>query len=222
VSGKSLFRFDEKLKSKFSPSLFSPSFPQKNFCLIGIDEAGRGPLAGPVVACAVALPEGFFDARLDDSKKLSPSTRSYLYKKIKDKASWGFSVGQVSLIDSINILSATHQSMLSALQNLLRGHPHIQPDLVAVDGRPVPSSGFRQISIVKGDTLSASIAAASVMAKVFRDHIMRTLETRFPGYGFARHKGYGTAAHQESLAKLGPSPIHRRSFAPLRNWLNDQ
>lgn len=213
MNGSALFRFDEKLKSKFSPSL-------KTFCLVGIDEAGRGPLAGPVVACAVALPEGFFDVRLDDSKKLSPSTRLDLYKKIKAQAFWGISVGQVSLIDSVNILSATHQSMLLALKNLLTGQPHIQPDLVAVDGRPVPPSGFPQISIVKGDTLSASIAAASVMAKVFRDRIMSTLETRFPGYGLARHKGYGTLAHQERLAKLGPSPVHRKSFAPVRNWLN--
>lgn len=214
MGGEALFRFDEKLKSKFSPS-------RKNFCLVGIDEAGRGPLAGPVVACAVALPPGFFDARLDDSKKLDPATRSYLYKKIKAKSFWGISVGQVSLIDSVNILSATHQSMLAALQNLLAWHPQIKPDLVAVDGRPVPASGFRQVSIVKGDALSASIAAAGVMAKVFRDRIMRTLSTRFPGYGFARHKGYGTAAHQERLAALGPSPVHRRSFAPLRVWLDE-
>ena len=214
MGGNALFRFDEELKSEFSPS-------KNNFCLVGIDEAGRGPLAGPVVACAVALPAGFFDERLDDSKKLDPATRAYLYKKIKAKAAWGISVGQVSLIDSVNILSATHRCMHAALRNLLAWNPHIQPDLVAVDGRTIPPSGLRQVSIVKGDTLSASIAAASVMAKVFRDRIMRTLSTRFPGYGFARHKGYGTAAHQERIAVLGPSPVHRKSFAPVRFMLDE-
>ena len=211
MSGKKLFRFDEKLKNENSSS-------QGNFCLIGVDEAGRGPLAGPVVACALVLHPSFYDHRLDDSKKLDPFLRAVLYRRLKRSARWAFGLGQVSLIDSINILRATHRAMHAALHNLLRLYPDLSPDLVAIDGNPIPPTGHRQMSIVKGDSKSASIAAASVMAKVFRDKIMRTLNTRFPGYGLHRHKGYATPEHQEKLARIGPSPIHRKSFYPVRSF----
>lgn len=209
MPGRPLFRFDEKLKS--DPS----SFPKENFCLIGIDEAGRGPLAGPVVACAVWLPPEFYDKRLDDSKNLDPLTRFHIYRRLKSRALWGLGMGQVELIDSINILRATHFAMHMALRNLLRCHPGLVPDLVAIDGLPIAPMGHRQKAIVGGDSRSAVIAAASVMAKVTRDKIMRTLSSRFPSYFFHKHKGYGTPEHRERLTRFGPSPVHRKSFFPV-------
>lgn len=210
MNAEALFRFDKNLSKQI------PSFPRKKFCLIGIDEAGRGPLAGPVVACAVALSENFFEPRLNDSKKLDASTRAELDRRLRKSSRWAFGIGQVDLIDSVNILRATHRAMHSAIRNLLHVHPDLKPDLILIDGRPIPPSGHRQVSIVKGDALSASIAAASVMAKVFRDKIMKVLSRRFPEYGFHKHKGYGTREHQEKILRFGPSPVHRKSFAPVK------
>ncbi len=213
---KALYRFDDHLRSLHSSSAQTP------FTLIGIDEAGRGPLAGPVVACALILPENFNDSRLNDSKKMTHSARESLYPKLKKESLWAFGLGQVDLIDSVNILQATHKAMHMALQNLLRLRPGIIPGLVAIDGRPIPPTGHKQVSIVRGDGKSASIAAASVMAKVFRDRIMKTVSRHFPEYSFHQHKGYGTRLHQQELARLGPTPIHRKTFFPVSEFFASQ
>jgi len=209
VRAEALYRFDHQLKKTYK--ILSHRSP----CLVGIDEAGRGPLAGPVVACAIILPKGFTDPRLNDSKKIPPKPREDLYQRLKNESRWAFGLGSVSLIDTVNILRATHSAMHEALKNLLKRYPDLRAGLVAVDGMPIPPTGSTQVSIIKGDCQSASIAAASVMAKVFRDIIMRTLCTRYPGYAFSKHKGYATSEHQEKLAVLGPSAVHRRSFYPV-------
>ncbi|MBI3012329.1 MAG: ribonuclease HII [Elusimicrobia bacterium] len=201
--GHLLFRYDQEIIPSGKVS--------KRYCLIGMDEAGRGPWAGPVVACALTLSPGFYEPRIDDSKKLNP-----LSEKIKENSSWAIGLSEVSVIDSINILQATWRAMRNALQNLLRKHPHIKPDLVLIDGPRAPEMGFSQKTIVKGDSKSASIAAASILAKVERDTIMRHHSQEYPQYGFDRHKGYGTALHRKNLRKFGPCPIHRKSFAPVR------
>lgn len=206
--GAFLYRFDLELKTRHK-------LPKDQFNLIGIDEAGRGPLAGPVVACAVSLPHDFYDPRLNDSKKLDPRMRSILYQILTRRARWAIGTGQVSLIDSINILKATHLAMRTALMNLIRRHGDVRPGLVAIDGRFVPGIDAPQRPITGGDSRSAAIAAASVIAKVFRDRIMKTLSRSYPQYGLSRHKGYGTEMHQKNLRRYGPSPIHRRSFRPV-------
>ncbi len=213
---RALFRFDSNLRKQHSLTL------KNNFSLIGIDEAGRGPLAGPVVACALVLPPGFYDKRLNDSKKMTPAARESLYPILKKEALWAFGLGQVGLIDSVNILRATHKAMQTALNNLLSAYPAITPGLIAVDGRPIPPTGHRQVSIVRGDSRSASIAAASVMAKVFRDKIMKTVSRHFPDFSFHQHKGYGTRQHQEQLARLGPTPLHRKTFFPVSEFYSSQ
>jgi ribonuclease HII len=187
--------------------------------IAGVDEAGRGPLAGPVVAAAVILPETWLQngvpahfAQLNDSKQLSESTRERFHKEITTLPDLHYAVVSMDAarIDAINILRATHQAMLSALSQL-----NPPPNHILVDGLRVPDLPWPQTSIVKGDARSYSIAAASVIAKVTRDRLMVECDQRYPGYGFAQHKGYGTAAHLQALRKLGPTPIHRRSFAPL-------
>lgn len=206
-----LFRFDEKIAEEFL--LARGRAP----VLVGIDEAGRGPWAGPVVAAAAVLSPDFFDRRLNDCKQLSPEVRSELFSKLRSTASLcAVGVGDVELIDSQNILRATHSAMKAALDALLRQNPDLRPDLLLVDGLPTPDLGFPQRAIVDGDCKSASIAAASVVAKVTRDGMMEALHLQYPQYGFARHKGYGTRLHQEALWKHGPSPVHRKSFAPVR------
>lgn len=203
--GKSLFHFDKKLKK---------------LCIIGIDEAGRGPWAGPVVASAICLSPKFFHPRLNDSKKLSPKLRLELYHHLQKKARWGLGIADVEVIDSINILQATYRAMKAALEKLLLKHPEIKPDLILVDGRSIPNFKFRQKAIIKGDAKSAAIASASIIAKVERDKMMEALDKVYPQYGFAKHKGYGTKIHQENLKKFGPSPIHRKSFAPVRELIS--
>ena len=188
--------------------------------LAGVDEAGRGPLAGPVVAAAVILPrawaqegmpEGWGD--LNDSKQLSESRREEFFIGLTGHPEVRFAIAAVepSVIDEINILQATHRAMNQALADLGDDVDH-----ALVDGRPVRSLRWPQTALVKGDSLSYSIAAASVLAKVTRDRVMREAEGRWPGYGFASHKGYPTPEHLEAVARLGPCPIHRLSFAPLR------
>jgi ribonuclease HII len=186
----------------------------------GVDEAGRGPLAGPVVAAAVILPQvwqdGGFDERLrdlNDSKQLTEAQREAFFAILTahpDIRS-GIATVDAAVIDRINILQATHRAMNEALAQLQPPPKH-----VLVDGNPVKSLRFPQTALVKGDARSYSIAAASVLAKVTRDRMMLEFDRQFPGYGFAEHKGYGTPQHLAAIARLGPCPIHRRSFAPFK------
>lgn len=182
------------------------------FLLGGIDEAGRGPLAGPVVAAAVILPPGLSLKGVDDSKRLSASRREELFEIITACAlSYGIGIVENERIDEINILNATFLAMDYAVAALPR-----RPNHLLIDGnlfRPGEStSGIPYTTVIGGDGLSETIAAASILAKVTRDRIMAELDRRFPGYGFAQHKGYGTAAHREAIARLGLCPAHRRSF----------
>jgi ribonuclease HII len=182
------------------------------FLIAGADEAGRGPLAGPVVAAAVILPEGLRIPGVDDSKKLSPETRERLFDVICAQAlSVGIGMGSPEMIDRINILQATRHAMLEAVAALSP-----QPDFILIDGITPIDSTIPQKTIKKGDSLSLSIAAASIIAKVTRDRLMRELDAVHPGYGFAGHKGYGSAAHLEAIRQLGPSPVHRLSFGGVK------
>lgn len=186
-----------------------PELPLRRL-VAGIDEVGRGCLAGPVYAAAVILPPRCRIRDLDDSKKLNPSTRREVSRRVRDKAlAWSIGRAEVEEIDTINILRATFLAMRRALQQL--GQP---PTECWVDGNQDPKLGLPVRLIVGGDGLEACIMAASVIAKVARDEEMARLCEAHPGYGFSRHKGYGTPFHLEALRRLGPSPIHRRSFAP--------
>ena len=174
----------------------------------GIDEAGRGPLAGPVFAAAVILPEHTEIPGLNDSKKLSAKKREELFDVIQSAAlAWGIGFATEQEIDEINILQATFRAMKRACDAL-----SVRPDLALVDGNRIPPMDVPVRTIVKGDSLSANIAAASILAKVSRDRLMLQVDEMYPQYGFAQHKGYGTALHIEMLQKFGPSPVHRRSF----------
>ncbi|MBL0225399.1 MAG: ribonuclease HII [Geobacteraceae bacterium] len=188
----------------------------KGFQLVaGIDEAGRGPLAGPVVAAAVILPAGLVIPGVNDSKKLSPDTRERLFDIIMAQArAVGVGMGSPELIDRINILQATRQAMLTAVAQL-----DPQPDYLLIDGISTIDSPIPQKTIKKGDSLSLSIAAASIIAKVTRDRLMRELDRVHPGYGFSGHKGYGSASHMEAIRRLGPSPAHRLSFGGVKEYL---
>jgi ribonuclease HII len=185
----------------------------KGYQLIaGIDEAGRGPLAGPVVAAAVILPAGLIIKEVDDSKKLSPDKRERLFDAIMSQAiSVGIGMGSPGLIDQINILQATRHAMLDAVSQLIP-----QPDFILIDGISTINSSIPQKTIKKGDSLSLSIAAASIIAKVTRDRLMRELDMVYPGYGFCGHKGYGSALHLEAIRRLGPSPVHRLTFGGVK------
>ncbi len=176
--------------------------------ICGIDEAGRGPLAGPVVAGAVILPKDCEILFLNDSKKLSEKKREALFLEIQEKAvAWSVGIVGPETIDTINILQATYLAMRQAIEQL-----SVQPDLLLNDAVTIPGVEIDQLPIIKGDAKSVSIAAASIMAKVTRDHMMIEYDTLFPEYGFARHKGYGTAIHTAAIREHGPCPIHRRSF----------
>jgi ribonuclease HII len=199
----------------------------------GLDEVGRGPLAGPVVAAAVILPRGFTHGEIKDSKLLSPKQRDRLAPLIQQQAeSWGIGVVEVGEIDRINILQASLLAMVKALDALgALDALKAPPDCLLIDGnQPIPAKLFQssrwsmmasvyQQTIVKGDQLCLSIAAASIVAKVARDEMMVGFDRQFPEYGFAGHKGYGSAAHLEALRRHGPSPIHRKSFAPVRDLI---
>lgn len=184
----------------------------------GIDEAGRGPLAGPVSAAAVILPEGFTHDMLDDSKKITARKREQLYEELTGRRDvmWSLSYAEPEEIDEVNILRATHAAMGRAAQGLVR-----LPDYCVIDGLPVPGFPIESEGIIKGDGKSLSIAAASIIAKVSRDQRMIEYAELYPGYGFEQHKGYGTKQHLEALRKMGPCPIHRRSFAPVRQLMLD-
>lgn len=187
---------------------FDKAFNVSKLC--GVDEAGRGPLAGPVVAAAVVLNYENISSILDvnDSKKLSEKKRNFLYEKIVDCcAGYGVGVVDVAYIDQHNILNATLEAMKIAVEQL-----GLEPNLVLVDGNKVPNVSFKASSLISGDSKSACVAAASVVAKVERDRIMQELDRQFPNYGFAKHKGYATKLHYENLEKFGPARVHRLSF----------
>ena len=176
--------------------------------ICGIDEVGRGPLAGPVVASAVILPKDCDILYINDSKKLSEKKREMLYDEIMEKAvDVGIGIVGPERIDEINILQATYEAMREAISKL-----SVQPDLLLNDAVKIPGVTLPQVSIIKGDAKSASIGAASIIAKVTRDRMMVEYDSIFPEYGFAANKGYGTAIHIAALKELGPTPIHRRSF----------
>ena len=176
--------------------------------ICGVDEAGRGPLAGPVCAAAVILPKGLEIPGLNDSKKLTDKRRRELMPIIKEQAiAYGIAFASHEEIDEINILQATFLAMERALEQL-----KIRPELALIDGNRQKDFGINVETVIKGDSRSANIAAASVLAKVTRDDYMEAMATEYPGYGFDIHKGYGTKAHYEALRNLGPSPIHRMTF----------
>lgn len=181
--------------------------------IAGVDEAGRGPLAGPVVAAAVILPILDSIPAVNDSKQLSDADRRVLRDRLLelDGIVYAISVVDADVVDKINILQATYQAMRQAVSQLEK-----QPDIVIVDGNPVRGFAVEARNLIKGDAKSASIAAASILAKVKRDELMEEYDKLYPGYGFAEHKGYGTAMHLEALKKLGPCAIHRKTFRPVR------
>ncbi|MFP4034150.1 MAG: ribonuclease HII [Desulfovermiculus sp.] len=185
----------------------------------GVDEAGRGCLAGPVVAAAVILPrETVFESQCKDSKKLAAAVRQQLEKGIKDVAlSWALGLAWPAEIDRINILQATLQAMCRAVDKL-----RLQPKLVLVDGNQPPPLPMPSQCIPGGDDQVPAISAASILAKVFRDRLMQHLDRRYPGYGFKAHKGYGTKDHLRQLQILGPCPMHRRSFGPVRQLFQER
>ena len=186
---------------------------EQGFALIaGVDEAGVGPLAGPVVAGAVVLPRGYKLRELDDSKRLDEVTREQLAQQIRtDAVAWAVGIAGVEEIDDLNIYHASLLAMRRAVESL-----SAKPDFILVDARTIPNCAAPQRGIVRGDSLSASIAAASVIAKTTRDGMMIELDREYPGYGLAAHKGYPTPQHFEALRKLGASPVHRRSYKPVR------
>ena len=174
----------------------------------GIDEAGRGPLAGPVVAAAVILPKDIFLPFLNDSKKVTEKRRDVLFDEIKQNAiAYGIGIASNTLIDEINILQATYEAMREAVNALEK-----TPDVLLVDAVHIPDINIKQVGIVKGDAKSVNIAAASILAKVTRDRIMAEYDKIYPDYGFASNKGYGTATHIAALKEVGPCAIHRKSF----------
>lgn len=174
----------------------------------GIDEAGRGPLAGPVVAAAVILPKDIFLPFLNDSKKVTEKRRDVLFDQIKQEAiAYGIGIASNALIDEINILQATYEAMREAVSKLNK-----TPDILLVDAVHIPGINIKQVGIVKGDAKSVNIAAASILAKVTRDRLMLEYDKIYPEYGFASNKGYGTAKHIEALKAYGACDIHRRTF----------
>ncbi len=195
---------------------FESELWQQGFELIaGVDEAGVGPLAGPVVAGAAILPRDYKLRELNDSKKLDEATRDQLAERIKtDCIAWSIGIAEVEEIDQMNIYHAGLLAMRRAIEGL-----RVAPNFVLVDARKIPELNMPQRGIVRGDSLSASIAAASILAKTTRDAMMFELDRQFPGYGLAGHKGYPTPEHFAALKKLGASPAHRRSFRPVREVL---
>ncbi|MDH4209954.1 MAG: ribonuclease HII [candidate division WOR-3 bacterium] len=184
----------------------------KKYSLVaGVDESGRGPLAGPVVAAAVILPRDYVHPEIDDSKKLTPSKRRELYSTITERAiAYSFGIVDAATIDTINILEATKKAMRNALAQL-----NPMPQYVLIDGLGIGELNFKYDAIIKGDSLSVSIAAASILAKVYRDGIMCEYHESYPQYHFNKHKGYPTKLHRDCIQKYGSCPIHRKSFQLL-------
>ncbi len=197
-----MFRYERQLKAQGSSRI------------AGIDEAGRGPLAGPVVAAACILPEGILLPGLNDSKQVVEADREKLYNSITalEHCDWAIGIASAAEIDQINILKASFLAMYRALQQLKH-----KPCVILIDGHLAPSFGITTVPLVRGDSKSASIAAASILAKVTRDRIMKELDLLFPQYGFALHKGYATPEHLKAVHSFGPSSIHRKSFEPVKS-----
>ncbi len=183
-------------------------------CIAGIDEAGRGPLAGPVVAAACVLPKGTLIEGVDDSKKLLPSERYALFQKILSLTAVDYGIGVIDslIIDQVNILQATFMAMMAAVSRLSQA-----PDYILVDGDKMPTTTLPGTAVIKGDGFSQSIAAASILAKVTRDNLMCTFDEKWPEYGFKSHKGYATPEHLLAIQKHGPCEIHRKSFEPIKS-----
>ncbi|MBQ9608735.1 MAG: ribonuclease HII [Lachnospiraceae bacterium] len=208
----------EALENEVKRSYDMLSFERKYYAegykyICGIDEVGRGPLAGPVVTCAVILPQDEQILYLNDSKQVPKKRREYLYDIIIEKAvSYGIGVVSEERIDEINILQATYEAMRMAISNLKQ-----KPDILLNDAVRIPNVNIKQVPIIKGDTLSASIAAASIVAKVTRDRMMEEYDRIYPGYDFANNMGYGSQKHIEAIKTLGPTPIHRKTF--IKNFV---
>lgn len=210
LTGEKLEKELERLKQMW---VYENQYPDMVIC--GIDEAGRGPLAGPVVAGAVILPKDCQLLYLNDSKKLSEKKRDLLFDKIREKAvSYGVGIVGPGRIDEINILQATYEAMRQAIEQL-----KVKPQILLNDAVTIPLVDVTQVPLVKGDAKSVSIAAASILAKVTRDRMMTEYDALFPEYGFGKHKGYGTAAHIQALKDHGPCPIHRKTF--IRNFTKE-
>ena len=200
-------RLEKEIARTKAMSVFEEEYKNCQY-ICGIDEVGRGPLAGPVVAGAVVLPKDDIILYLNDSKKLSEKKREMLYDEIMNRAvATGIGMASPARIDEINILQATYEAMRMAIEDL-----GIRPDILLNDAVTIPGVDIRQVPIIKGDAKSISIGAASIIAKVTRDRMMEEYDKLLPGYGFASNKGYGSAEHIKALQTLGPTPIHRRSF----------
>lgn len=209
---KQLEKLEAEKKRMENMAIYERKYSDFSY-ICGIDEVGRGPLAGPVVAGAVILPKDCDILYLNDSKKLSEKMREELYEEIMEKAvATGIGMVSPARIDEINILQATYEAMRIAIGNL-----NVQPDLLLNDAVTIPEVPIRQVPIIKGDAKSMSIAAASIIAKVTRDRLMVEYDSIFPEYGFAGNKGYGSAMHIEAIKKIGPTPIHRASF--IKNFV---
>ena len=203
-------KYEQELLRLEELSKFEKEYNEKGYELIGgIDEAGRGPLAGPVVAACVILPKGCVIEGVNDSKKLSEKKREALYDEITQKAiAWSVGIMDNNVIDDINILEATRKAMTHTIEEL-----DVKPDYIFIDAeKKVDTKGIPYLPIVKGDALSISIASASIIAKVTRDRMMKEYDQMFPEYGFEKHKGYGTNAHTEAIKEHGLTMIHRKSF----------
>lgn len=204
---KQRLKLEAERNRLFEMSAYEREYSDMQY-ICGIDEVGRGPLAGPVVACAVILPKDVEILYVNDSKKLSEKKREALYDEIMEKAvAVGIGMESPEVIDEINILQATYKAMRKAINNL-----SVKPDILLNDAVTIPEVDIKQVPIIKGDAKSISIAAASIVAKVTRDRMMVEYDSEYPGYGFASNKGYGSPAHIEALKKMGKTPIHRNSF----------
>jgi len=214
----SSFRLPKRPNKRFETQLRAAGFAR----ICGVDEAGRGPLAGPVVAAAVILPHsntvGRIPDGLNDSKVLSQTAREHLLNKIFESCDVGIGIAEPEEIDRINILGASLGAMARAVAALPICPQHGAVDYALIDGNRRAPLLCAQTTLIKGDARSLSIAAASIVAKVTRDRLMVEAETRYPGYGFAQHKGYPTAAHRAAVTQLSPCPIHRRSFTPIKAY----
>ena len=200
-------RLEAEKKRIYEMSSFEREYSDCQY-ICGIDEVGRGPFAGPVVAGAVILPKDCGILYINDSKKLSPKRREEVNSLILDRAlAWAVGVVDNTVIDEINILQATYEAMRRAIKDL-----SIKPDILLNDAVTIPGVDIKQVPIVKGDAKSISIGAASIVAKVYRDSLMKEYDEKYPGYGFATNMGYGTKEHIAALKKMGPTPIHRKTF----------